>query len=196
MTQSSGIRRRDALQALIGGVGGGLALPSIVSAQHPMHVHLGNPTALSLAREQVTGGTAGPAFLDAHQLRTLESLAEAIVPGATEAAVAPFLDQLLAVETQDHQRTFIGALGAFDMLAVERYGRSWIDATAADHVTLLDEVSTADPGTPMRDHFQNLKDWIAGAYYSSEPGMRELGWNGMVFHAEPPGCEHPGGHAE
>ncbi len=43
-------------------------------------------------------------------------------------------------------------------------------------------------------HFQNLKGWIAGAYYSSEPGMRELGWTGNVFLAELPGCTHPGGH--
>jgi hypothetical protein len=136
-------------------------------------------------------------FLDAHQMRTLESLAEAIVPGSTEAGVAPFLDQLLAVETTEHQRAFVGSLGAFDMLAVERYGRAWVDTTGANHGTLLDDVSTADPGgSAMRAHFENLKNWIAGAYYSSERGMRELGWNGMVFHADVPGCTHPGGHAE
>jgi hypothetical protein len=46
----------------------------------------------------------------------------------------------------------------------------------------------------MAAHFQNLKDWIAGAYYSSEPGMRELGWDGNMIHQELPRCTHPGGH--
>ena len=48
----------------------------------------------------------------------------------------------------------------------------------------------------LRGHFQNLKDWIAGAYYSSETGMRELGWDGNVVHAQLPGCTHPGGHQD
>ena len=46
----------------------------------------------------------------------------------------------------------------------------------------------------LRDHFDLLKGWIAGAYYSSEIGMRELGWTGNVVFAEFPGCQHPGGH--
>jgi hypothetical protein len=39
-------------------------------------------------------------------------------------------------------------------------------------------------GTPgaaaatIREHFEHLKSWIAGAYYSSEIGMRELGGRG------------------
>jgi hypothetical protein len=40
------------------------------------------------------------------------------------------------------------------------------------------------------EEFQNLKDWIAGAYYSSEQGMRELGWNGNYAFESYPGCEH------
>jgi hypothetical protein len=46
----------------------------------------------------------------------------------------------------------------------------------------------------LRDHFDLLKGRIAGAYYSSEIGMRELGWTGNVVHATFPGCDHPGGH--
>ena len=33
-----------------------------------------------------------------------------------------------------------------------------------------------------------------GAYYSSEIGMRELGWTENRFFASFPGCTHPGGH--
>jgi hypothetical protein len=42
----------------------------------------------------------------------------------------------------------------------------------------------------IRDHFDTLKGWISGAYYSSEAGMRELGWTGTVMHEKFPGCEH------
>ena len=35
--------RRLALQTLLGGVGAGFALPSVASAQHPVHAHLASP---------------------------------------------------------------------------------------------------------------------------------------------------------
>ena len=140
---------------------------------------------------------ATPAFLDPHQAKTLDVLAEAIVPGSTAARVGPFLDQLLAVDSGANQRAFVGALGAFDMVAINRHGKAWIGITAAQQDVLLREASTGDEKTSaFRGHFQNLKDWIAGAYYSSETGMRELGWDGNVFHAQLPGCTHPGGHQD
>jgi len=47
----------------------------------------------------------------------------------------------------------------------------------------------------IRDHFNNLREWISGGYYSSEIGMRELGWTGQLFFDKLPGCDHPDGHA-
>ena len=80
------------------------------------------------------------------------------------------------------------------MAAIEKHGKAWKAITAAEQDALLQEASTAEPGkSKLRNAFQNLKGWIAGAYYSSEPGMRELGWTGNVFHTEMPGCTHPGG---
>jgi hypothetical protein len=47
----------------------------------------------------------------------------------------------------------------------------------------------------LRDRFDLLKERIATAYYSSEKGMKELGWTGQMVHGAFPGCTHPGGHA-
>ena len=83
------------------------------------------------------------------------------------------------------------------MAAINKHGKAWIGITPSEQDALLRDASTADAKTSaMRGHFQNLKDWIAGAYYSSEDGMRELGWTGNVFHQELPGCTHPGGHLD
>ena len=72
--------------------------------------------------------------------------------------------------------------------------KAWTALAAQEQDALLRDASTAPAKSPMAAHFQNLKDWIAGAYYSSEPGMRELGWDGNVIHQELPRCTHPGGH--
>jgi len=191
---SGAIPRREALQTILGSVGAGFALTSIVEAQHPVHQHLASHALVEQAQQNSAVAAYTPEFLDAHQLKTLESLAEAIVPGSTAARVAPFLDQLLAVESAENQRAFLGALGAFDMAAISKHGKAWVVSTPTDQDGILREASTADAKSAMRRHFQNLKDWIAGAYYSSEPGMRELGWDGNMFFASFPGCTHPGGH--
>ena len=196
-----GIARRAMLQTLLGGVGAGLALPSIVEAQHPVQHHLASATGVEQAQKKAAVAAYKAEFLDAHQIKTLEVLSEAIVPGSTTAKVAPFLDQLLAVESAQNQRAFLGALGAFDMAAIQKHGKPWKAITSAEQDTLLQQAAMNEqPLNPMdptrrKTPFENLKGWIAGAYYSSEPGMRELGWTGNVFHTELPGCTHPGGHS-
>jgi hypothetical protein len=188
------VPRRVALQALLSGVGAGLVLPSPAEAQHPMYRHLSNPAVIEQAQKAAAAASI-PEFLDAHQAKTLEALAETIVPGSTAAKVGPFIDRLLAVESAKNQRDFLGALGAFDMAAIAKYGKPWIAITASEQDAVLRDASTAVATiSPMRGHFENLKEWIAGAYYSSEIGMRELGWTGNVFHQELPGCTHADGH--
>jgi Gluconate 2-dehydrogenase subunit 3 len=206
---ASGVGRRTVLQTLLGGVGAGFALPAVAQAQHPVHQHVGTATA-AIAQKKAAAAAYKPVFLDAHQLKTLTSLSEAIVPGSTEAKVAPFLDTLLAVESAQNQKAFLSALGAFDMLAIEKNSKPWVALTAAEQDALLQTTSTTAPGTrpgwpgaapatsgktTIGDHFNNLKGWIAGAYFSSEKGARELGWTGNVFHTELPGCTHPDGHS-
>jgi hypothetical protein len=192
---SPAMPRRAALQTLLGGVAASFALPSSAAAQHPMHAHLASAGTIEQAQKKAAVAAYTPEFLDAHQAKTLEALAETIVPGSTAAKVSPFLDQLLAVESAANQRAFLGSLGAFDMAAITKHAKAWTAIAPAEQDAILREASTADAKTSsMRAHFENLKQWIVGAYYSSEPGMRELGWTGNVFHAELPGCSHPGGH--
>src|SRR3990170_1068076 len=185
----AGMPRRAALQALVSGAAAAFAFPAAIEAQHPIHQHLSDPARLEQAQQRAAVGGSAPLFLDAHQSKTLEMLAETIVPGSTGARVGPFIDQLLAVESGANQRAFLGALGAFDMIAINSHGKAWIGTTPSQQEALLGEASTGDVKTSaLRGHFQNLKDWIAGAYYSSETGMRELGWDGNVVHSQLPGC--------
>ena len=66
------------------------------------------------------------------------------MPGSTGARVGPFIDQLLAVDSAANQRAFLGALGAFDMVAINRHGTAWIGITPSQQDALLREASTAD----------------------------------------------------
>jgi hypothetical protein len=99
------------------------------------------------------------------------------------------------VESPDNQRKFLGTLGTFDGQAFRRASRPWVQLTEADQTAILTEASTLEAGAGLRDQFDLLKGWIAGAYYSSEIGLMALGWTGNSLFPSYPGCEHPGGHA-
>lgn len=206
--------RREVLQAILAAAASGLAIPALAE-DHPMRKHLADHARVATAEARAGALGAKPEFLDAHQMETLVSLAERIVPGSTRAKVAPFVDQLLAVDTTENQVKFVSALGGIEGEAIARYSHPWTGLTEAQQTELLTAVSTADPARKphfwakgeaavvppppdlaptLRDRFDHLKDWIVGAYYSSEIGMRELGWTGQTFYASFPGCEHPGGH--
>jgi hypothetical protein len=210
--------RREMLQTLITSMGAGAVVPGL-TAEHPIGRHAADAVTLEQADAQAKNGGSEPAFFDRHQFDTLQMLAERIVPGSTRANVAAFVDQLLAVDTPDDQRSFLTALGVLEGQALVRANRPWKQLSEADQIAILTSASTMASGRPtprvwtkgdsvvveepaprtptvtLRDHFDLLKGWIAGAYYSSEIGMRELGWTGNMFYRDYPGCQHPDGHA-
>jgi hypothetical protein len=191
------------IQRLAMGVGGLVTFP-LVAAAHPIQHHLRDGAAIGIADTKAAAPDYTPEFLDAHQFETLRMLAERIVPRSTEANSPQFIDQLLTVATPDEQRTFLQALGGFEQLAIARARVPWKQLTEQQQDEWLTVASTEKPGTKpdassgarvtIRDHFEHLKGWIVGAYYSSEIGMRELGWTGTVFFQAFPGCGHPEGH--
>jgi hypothetical protein len=212
-----GVGRRELLQGLITGVGAGFAIPGLAEA-HPMHAHLQEKSRVQKAQAKAKDAEWKPEFLDAYQAETLASLAERIVPGSTAAKADRFIDSLLAVNTRDDQQRFLQAMGAMEAESRARFKKPWKDLGEAEQSELLTAASTANPGreerywtpgtpvmdylkqqggtspTTLRDHFDHLKGWVSGAYYSSEAGLKELGYTGQMFFESFPGCPHPDGH--
>jgi hypothetical protein len=188
------VGRRELLQILLGTAGATLGVP-VLAADHPIRRHAADASAIEQADRKASAANWKPEFLDRHQVDTLRSLAERIVPGSSRAKVTEFVDQLLPVSSADDRRSFLSALGAFDGRALDRANRTWKQLAEPDQIAILTEASTLPTGAALRDHFDLLKGWIAGAYYSTEIGMKELGWTGNSFFQTYPGCEHPGGHS-
>lgn len=198
--------RREMLQGMAV-LGAGLALPGGV------HAHLVAP-ARAAAKAK---GASGPlAFLDAHQFATLSRLCALIVPQSDTAGADRFIDELLAVAGSERQRKFLTAFGAIEGAALERFQKPFKALTEPQQVEVLTAASTAESGRPywtwqpgtvlelpkdddddsdegktLRDHFDFLKRWIADSYYTSEAGLRELGYTGNMLFAEFPDCTHP-----
>jgi len=212
-----GMGRREAVQRLLAGAGGVLVVPGLALG-HPMHKHLADEATVQAADAKAGAADWAPEFLDAQQNETLFVLAERVIPGSSKAQVNRFIDLLLTVDTQDSQKKFLASMGAIEGESRSRFGHPFQALTEDQQNKILDVASTEKPGNPaaddnyswlssssngigvpirvtLRDHFDNLKGWISGAYYSSEVGMRELGWTGQVMFESFTGCEHPDGHS-
>ena len=197
------LTRREMVRRLIAGAGAGVARP-LVAASHPIYAHLASG-AIFEQTEKVAAADWKPLFLNAQQEETLAVLAEAMVPGSKKAQADRFIDLLLSVDTVEHQKSFVDSLAAFETESQKRFGRRFPALNAGEQNALLTDASARpakegatggdrkeDPG--LRGHFENLKGWICVAYYSSEAGMRELGWTEDRVFEKFPGCEHPEGH--
>jgi hypothetical protein len=213
-----GVARRRVLQGLFAGAGAGVAIPGL-AADHPMQQHaMSSAPAAAQAKAQAPDWK--PEFLDPHQFATLTALCARIVPGSERALADRYIDSLLAVDTRDRQRRFLTALGALEGAARDKSGQPFRSLSAAQQDEVLTVASSGEPGrrvgsgerggrewtwtpgTPvkrpeagpevvtLRDHFDHLKGWIVGAYYSSETGLKELGYTGQMFFTEFPDCKH------
>jgi hypothetical protein len=172
---------------------------------------------MSAAESKAADPSWEPSFFDRHQNETLIVLAERIVPNSTQAQVNRFVDTLISVDKQENQKKFLAALGEFDHEAISRHNHPFKALSEEQQNAILAEASTAEASQPgqgvrrrrrpavpkpgmaqpiltLRDHFDILKGWITGAFYSSEFGMKELGWTGQVAWDSLPSCVHPDGH--
>jgi Gluconate 2-dehydrogenase subunit 3 len=149
-----------------------------------------------------------PLLLDEHQNETLIILSDLIIPatttpGAKEALVNRYIDLVLAADTPENRREFLNSLSYLDGESMRRYKSAFRYLSREDQDDLLHalaypsagsgwtgEAATADPG---HGHFELLKQRIGIAYYNSQTGTRELGWDGAFAHGPYQGCEHPEG---
>lgn len=185
------LSRREMAQKLLGAMAAAGTLPLIASS-HPIYRHLTNGVIFDRAEEMRDALDWQPLFLNAGQDKTLVALSEIMVPGSETARVDQFIDLLVSVDTARHQREFVASLAAIEDEAKKRFVRSFAQLTPNEQETLLADFSTQEG---HREQFHNLKAWIVGAYYSSEQGMRELGWNGNYAFGSYPSCDHGDGHS-
>jgi len=180
------VGRRAVLQSLVTGVGATVFASSASAAS--AHVH---HAAASAAQPAEAAAASRLLFLDQHAFDTLQLLSEQIMPGARAAQVPEFLDRLLAVESTTTQKRFMQAIGAFERDAREAHGKPWKALSSDEATAVLTKISALPDGDETRGHFDAIKRAVAETYYSTEAGMKELGWQGAVAFVAPTVCAVP-----
>lgn len=153
-----------------------------------------------------------PIFFDEHQNETVIALGEVIIPatgspGAKDALVNRFIDLLLSAQPAEFKKEFSDALGFIDAESQKQFENDfcklsadeqtsllmpWAFARAPSHWTARGKAGELAPDQGQQS-FELLKTLIVSAYYNSEIGQKELGWDGEITHGPYQGCEHAAG---
>jgi gluconate 2-dehydrogenase gamma chain len=188
------ISRRELLKSLSVSAMGASAL-RLVTPETAKQAH----RMVSAEKAASPSGGYNPKFFSAHQYKTLRALCEAIVPadnesgGAIEAGAPEFLD-LITSENKDFQLQLGGGMMWLDSTCAERYGKTFIECTLAQQEEILSLIafrknaekdSTLGPGV---EFFSALRKGTADGFFTSEIGIRYLGYIGNTFLTEFPGC--------
>ena len=144
-------------------------------------------------------GAYTPKFFSAHGYKTLQALCQTIIPpdgetgGAIEAGAPEFID-LITSENKDYQLALGGGLMWLDDTCVDRYGKPYLDCTADQQKEILDLIAyrknaKQDPSLgPGIEFFALLRKFTADGFFTSEIGIKYLGYMGNKYLMEFPGC--------
>jgi len=205
------MKRRELLRAgVIAGAAAALR-PTLAGAQNPTQGSELTPAQSGVdASNDLAGANWKPLFLDEHQNETLIILSDLIIPatdtpGAKEALANRYIDLVLAAEKPETQREFLNSLSYLDGESIKRSKRAFRYLSREEQDDLLHGMAypkmgsgwagdRAAPPDPAHMHFEQLKQRIAMAYYSSQTGEKELGWDGAFAHGPYQGCDHAEGN--
>jgi gluconate 2-dehydrogenase subunit 3-like protein len=190
---SSQISRRSILKSLTMGAAATSVL-RIIPLHAAEHAHR-----MIAAEKKAAAGAYTPKYFDAHGYRTLQALCQAIFPadaesgGAIEAGAPEFID-LLTSENRDYQRVLGGGIMWLDGACIDRYGKVYLDCAPEQQKEILDKIAyrknaVADSSLSQGvEFFSFLRNMAADGFFTSEIGIKYLGYIGNTFLKEFPGC--------
>ena len=149
-------------------------------------------------------GPYAPQFFKPEEFETVQLLTEMIIPtddqpGAREAQVACYLDFLLysAAEFQPAlQDQWIQGLTQLDQVSTANEGQPFRKLALAERIKLLTEISLPEHDSKARhpgfEFYRLVKEMTVEGFYTSRIGLIDvLGYQGLTYLDEFPGCMHP-----
>jgi gluconate 2-dehydrogenase gamma chain len=187
------ISRRDVLAAAIIAP---LAFIPFADADAEFAAH----HAMAAMQGQAAGVAYVPKYFHADEWKQVRVMVDLIIPkdehsgSATDAGVPEFMD-FICVEYPNYQTWVRDALRWFDALAYDTYHKNFVNCSDAERRAMLDQVAWPAKAAPeMRagvQFFNQLRDFTASGFYSSQMGVKDIGYIGNTAVAEWHGCPKP-----
>lgn len=126
-------------------------------------------------------------FFTPHEMATLTVLADIIIPadehsGSASDAKVPDFIEFIVKDKPEHQTPMRGGLRWLDMQSLRRYEKSFVDASKAQQLELVDAIAfpeTAKPDMkPGVAFFDSMRSLTATGFFTSKMGVEDLGYAG------------------
>jgi len=157
---------------VLSAAGSGVLSPAL--AQH-VHAEIAAVKSLSAGPNYV------PKKFTRHNFLTLKKLGDIIIPGASDAGAAEFID-FLSSHNDELAAIFNGGFGWLDNYMQKTYGADFLNATVAQQTELLDKLAYKKNRTPETAPGVLFWTWtrnmVVDAYYTSPAGVKDLGYMG------------------
>jgi len=171
----SDLSRRNILQTIA------LAMPlGGLTLEAAQHVH-------NMAAAEKSLGDYKPKALNPHEYKTLEKLADFIVPpddrgpGAVASGACEFID-LLSSQNPKLQAIYTGGIAWLDRDMLRRYQADFLTAKLDQQTAELDLISYRKNESPETGPGIHFFDWarrmVVDAYYTSPAGIKDIGYMG------------------
>jgi gluconate 2-dehydrogenase gamma chain len=126
-------------------------------------------------------------FFDEHEMNTIKVLIDIIIPkdgtsgSATDAGVHDFIE-FIVKDMPRHQLPLRGGLKWMDIHCLKKYNATFITCSTQDQISLVDEIAYPSQAKPEMQQgvtfFNLLRDLTATGFFSSEIGLKDLGYAG------------------
>ena len=126
-------------------------------------------------------------FFDAHEMKTISILSDIIIPkdgtsgSATDAGVPAFIE-FIVKDMPHHQIPMRGGLKWLDIQCLKRFNADFASCTSQQQIEMVDEIAYPDKAKPEMKQgvafFNKMRDLTACGFFSSEIGIKDLGYAG------------------
>jgi len=128
-------------------------------------------------------------FFDAHEMATITILADIIIPkdaksGSASDAKVPDFIEFIVKDIPEHQIPMRGGLKWLDIQCLNRYQKTFKDASQTQQIEMVEEIAypkKVKPGMQQGAAFFSLmRDLTASGFFTTEMGVKDLGYVGNV----------------
>ena len=187
--------RRKSLKAIaLGTIGTGVALESCKLMDKKKEGEKETEAAaftIDRAREEKERDSAlmSQHFFNAHEMATITILADIIIPkdpvsgSASEAGVPAFID-FISLDMPSHQTPLRGGLRWLDTQCLHRYEKTFVECDEKQRMEMVNEIAWPEKAKPEMKQgvafFNLLRDLTVTGFYTTEMGVKDLGYMGNV----------------
>ena len=126
-------------------------------------------------------------FFNDHEMATLTVLGDIIIPkdaksGSASDAKVPDFIEFIVKDMPEHQTPMRGGLRWLDLQCLNRYNKTFVDATNAQQIEMVTEIAYPKKAKPEMHQgvsfFNRMRDLTATGFFTTKMGIDDLGYVG------------------